>query len=623
MLQLAFLLVAPAAVASGVVPRDEWSDKVDAWASEKHPPQAIIDAVKRKPEGDLTLQSYSQPNEYVKVILSPGDSYTAGIGTRGTTDKYGDSKDCSRYAYAWPERLRDHPGWDELQGSGWRKNNFGACSGAKMQEIRTLQLELGDSNDGDQYKKIGQGDLAPQIAVLTASGNDVGFSTIVLQCIYAVPWGDLTCDQALAQAEYTIITKKDDFKNQLQQLWGDIIVAGRIAKGAHPPESFQVYQGTYINFFNEGDPTCDKISWNQFKHKNNLDGILRGRLNKLVQTLNNLIREAADEVKDYGVFYVDAYQNAFDGHRFCDPTGMSPQYDIVYHDYVNEDKGSQTWFWGLSSPDDGTDGPDHPINGNSNNISQAILDQFIPNKTQQAQISEQNPPENINPALKDEKLFLQGISNITLQDGDVKTNLGDAWNRVFHPKAKAQEAIRDGFFDTIKAQRKWDFHQQGPQQPQQPYKPGTCSFHIEHIERCPPERITSTNKGLFGLIDLKDADGKTLELKDANGFVITPTDLVQLFDLDSHTDTVHLKSVLPVELWIDPGHASTLNFFYGSQDWDSDIDNDPSKVPYCTGKDWNPDFTNTGIESTNAYCATRKEGDEVRRRHLDCFFKCD
>lgn len=32
---------------------------------------------------------------------------------------------CCRYAKAWPERLRDHSGWGQLQGDGYRRNNFG------------------------------------------------------------------------------------------------------------------------------------------------------------------------------------------------------------------------------------------------------------------------------------------------------------------------------------------------------------------------------------------------------------------------------------------------------------------------------------------------------------------
>lgn len=38
-----------------------------------------------------TLEDYKQPNEYLKTILSPGDSYTAGIGSNKMEDHYADS----------------------------------------------------------------------------------------------------------------------------------------------------------------------------------------------------------------------------------------------------------------------------------------------------------------------------------------------------------------------------------------------------------------------------------------------------------------------------------------------------------------------------------------------------
>jgi hypothetical protein len=46
-----------------------------------------------------------------------------------------------------------------------------------MREIMDNQLKQGSSNDGDKFKAIGEGEAAPQIAVLTAGGNDLDFST--------------------------------------------------------------------------------------------------------------------------------------------------------------------------------------------------------------------------------------------------------------------------------------------------------------------------------------------------------------------------------------------------------------------------------------------------------------
>lgn len=46
-----------------------------------------------------------------------------------------------------------------------------------MQEIMDNQLKQGPNNDEDKFKMIGDGEDAPQVAVLTAGGNDLDFST--------------------------------------------------------------------------------------------------------------------------------------------------------------------------------------------------------------------------------------------------------------------------------------------------------------------------------------------------------------------------------------------------------------------------------------------------------------
>jgi hypothetical protein len=65
----------------------------------------------------------------------------------------------------------------------------------------------------------------------------------------------------------------------------------------------------------------------------------------------------------------------------------------------------------------------------------------------------------------------EAIQDITVKskDGEVEINLNDGWLRVFHPKGSAHKAIRDAFFETIKAQR--DFGKQDePQPPTDPTK---------------------------------------------------------------------------------------------------------------------------------------------------------
>jgi hypothetical protein len=371
------------------------------------------------------------------------------------------------------------------------------------------------------------------------------------------------------------------------------------------------------------DTACDDVDWNLFSNTYKLTRELRKRMNSLVLSLNDIIREAADEYKEYGVFWVDSYHKAFDGHRFCDPTGYSEEYNKRYHNGITADKGSQTWFWSLNSGwTDDNEGPDHPLWDDIQspetgpNVSQAILDHLIPDKTQQAQISEQSPPGKFNNAFNDGDAFNQAIKDLTVKDGDVEINLNDGWNRVFHPKGRGLTAFRDGFFETIKTNRNWDFHSQkqqpSPSSPPSPppeepnYKAGICSFYFEHIWRCPHEQLSTQNKALSGKVELKDADGKKLEIKDFHDMVIVPTDEFQLWDLDIPEDVQKFKSVLPNELWMDP-FSFYLKFGYGSQSWYSDGDNDETKTPHCRTGEWTPDRFDFPLD----WCASRKEGDEM------------
>jgi hypothetical protein len=60
--------------------------------------------------------------------------------------------------------------WPEFNGGKAPSLNFGACSGAKMQDMLNKQLNPGPWKDFE-YHNFGY----PQLAVLTISGNDADF----------------------------------------------------------------------------------------------------------------------------------------------------------------------------------------------------------------------------------------------------------------------------------------------------------------------------------------------------------------------------------------------------------------------------------------------------------------
>lgn len=180
--------------------------------------------------------------------------------------------------------------------------------------------------------------------------------------------------------------------------------------------------------------------------------------------LNQVIREAADEYKEYGVFWVDSYIDKFKDHRFCSPTGLGRDYDSEYHSNYNQDKGSHTWFWGMSSGySDGDEGPPFDqidmLNQTTPNVTKIIFEHLKIDETGQAKLAQGLSGEHISPAFKDLETFEKAISDIEVKDnnGKVVINLNDGWNRVFHPKGTALEVIANSFFDVIVEQRDWTF----------------------------------------------------------------------------------------------------------------------------------------------------------------------
>jgi hypothetical protein len=183
----------------------------------------------------------------VEQILSIGDSYSAGIGSNGQDWEWGFTN-CSRYSGAWPVQLSEKDDWNDINDNSKPSLTFGPCSGNVMVHVRERMLEQGDAIDTKTMKEnqwpytpIGK----PQIAVMTISGNDANFSKIINDCIYRYWRANkmLGCDERLDDS--TRIIESDDFILQLLQTYAAVISAGRAAKGADPPESFQLYVGMY------------------------------------------------------------------------------------------------------------------------------------------------------------------------------------------------------------------------------------------------------------------------------------------------------------------------------------------------------------------------------------------
>jgi hypothetical protein len=104
--------------------------------------------------------------------------------------------------------------------------------------------------------------------------------------------------------------------------------AGREAGGASPREIFQVFVLEYVTFFRTG-AECNDYSWSYFGWSTpKLSLALRQQLNDMVLKVNAAIKAAAEDLRRMGVIYVEGIQDAYNGHRYCEP-GRLPRHDGV------------------------------------------------------------------------------------------------------------------------------------------------------------------------------------------------------------------------------------------------------------------------------------------------------
>ncbi|KAN0068094.1 hypothetical protein V8E54_013664 [Elaphomyces granulatus] len=150
-----------------------------------------------------------------------------------------------------------------------------------MDDLTDYQLSPGIPNPHLPFTNIGR----PQIAIMTISGNDVGFEVALNDCIMQV-WRPKDCNTTLDSIEASIRAPN----------------------------------------FNDIEAGCDNVSWAFWSDKTKLTTYIRGWMNSLVRQSNTVLKEATMEVKHLGVFYVDGFNQQFDGHRFCEAVTEASMY---------------------------------------------------------------------------------------------------------------------------------------------------------------------------------------------------------------------------------------------------------------------------------------------------------
>jgi lysophospholipase L1-like esterase len=205
----------------------------------------------------------SSPAKAAPAYTALGDSYSSGTGTR---EYYADSGGCQRSQYAYPVIDAARLG---------ASLTFAACSGARISGI--LSGQLGSLNAGTAYVTV------------TAGGNDLGWSAVIIQC--AKPW-PYTCWSHIDAAENYI---RNTLPGQLDQLYTEIrnrAPNARIAAVGYP----RLFNGEECN-------AIARISPGE-----------QARLNSAANLLADTTR---DRALANGILFVDA-RPAYSGHAVCD-----------------------------------------------------------------------------------------------------------------------------------------------------------------------------------------------------------------------------------------------------------------------------------------------------------------
>ncbi|KAK4499432.1 hypothetical protein PRZ48_009946 [Zasmidium cellare] len=258
--------------------------------------------------------------------IALGDSYSAGIGAgselRNPRDP--DNK-CHTTDSSYPKQMEAHN--DVLR----QRLDFISCSGDT-----TRDMLYGGGYRGGRSQLLRMQDNAPnqyKLLTLTVGGNDVGFFSVVKNCILA-PLIARRCDEALNFAEEKVglhgstANSYVNFKADLRKLYADIL--------------FSADRGTtivvlgYAQFFNAVTDKCNEknMALINLPSQGRLTKDFRDRVNKGVLALNTVIKEQVNAVQnDLGyasssekrVRYL-SIDHLFDGHRFCE-TEAGVDYD--------------------------------------------------------------------------------------------------------------------------------------------------------------------------------------------------------------------------------------------------------------------------------------------------------
>lgn len=301
-------------------------------------------------------QSSQDPTSFAWLsrFAAIGDSYTAGIGSGSQMGGFFAINDwlCSRYDLAYPVIMVRH------LGSVIESFQFSACTGDQTWQIYNQVNSLAGNLD---------------MVTLTAGGNDLCLVDIIKDCVVLAFFGENTCNTILSKAEQNVETI---VRNNIKEIL--LALNSKMASGG------VVVVNSYARFFSTENEKCATdqdwglFSWAAYRWlawvfgQDRTDPLpltiaRRNRFNALTASLNDLIRDVVNDVRDE-VDYKVGFSNwdpwpaeGVDG-QMCSPSSSGaypdPRQPNLLFFKPDTRKGFFRSPWPLKKRDDGNDTTD-------------------------------------------------------------------------------------------------------------------------------------------------------------------------------------------------------------------------------------------------------------------------
>lgn len=267
-----------------------------------------------------------RPSHQASSFIALGDSYSAGIGTGSN----GTENDCRQGLHAYPVLI--HRDLNHARGhyDAPPDMQFLSCTGSTIGDM----LAGSDRSQIDNLNMTSDADFA----LLSIGGNDLGFFDIMNSCIFRFySFYSGTCEDALRNSERAI--NGPEFEHYLRLAIMEVL--DRVQWEKRP--WFTITVTGYAQFFNEHTEDCDERSFGVWWRGPKLKRELRHRMNQMVLSVNDKIKRSVVSINadftEPRVMFVD-YDDAFDGHRFCEPNVTEPDYSR-----------NETWFFLVGGQD--------------------------------------------------------------------------------------------------------------------------------------------------------------------------------------------------------------------------------------------------------------------------------